>query len=86
MGLFIVEFIFIIPALAIFGIAAPNTWRTALWKDGGLNEFNSDPNQILYAYANHRPIPKTPMVWNQLYVKVAGRTLSGSEIPAVFCD
>ncbi len=64
--LFIVEFIFTIPTLALFGIAAPNTFRTHLWKDGGRNQFNSDPNQVLYAYANYRPIPKTPMVWSQL--------------------
>ncbi|KAI9882490.1 MAG: hypothetical protein M1823_005762 [Watsoniomyces obsoletus] len=63
--LFTVEFLFTIPVLALFGIAAPNTFRTHLWKDGGRNEFNSDPNQILYAYANYRPLPKTPMVWSQ---------------------
>ncbi len=67
--LLLIELVLSIPALALFGIAAPNTFRTALWKDGGLNGFNSDPVQILYAYANHRPLPQTPMVWHQLYVE-----------------
>ena len=66
LGLFIFEFAVTIPALALFGIAAPNTYRTSLWKDGGVNGFNSDPIQVLYAYANYQPIPKTPLVWSQL--------------------
>ncbi|KAI9783175.1 MAG: hypothetical protein M1816_001465 [Peltula sp. TS41687] len=65
LALLICEFAGVVAALALFGIAAPNTYRTALWKDGGLNGFNSDPKQIVYAFANHRPVPKTPMVWSQ---------------------
>jgi hypothetical protein len=57
-----------VPALALFGIASPNLYRTALWRIGSDNGFNSSPLQILYAYANYRPIPKTPFVWSQTYV------------------
>ncbi|KAI9807691.1 MAG: hypothetical protein M1825_005632 [Sarcosagium campestre] len=64
LGLFIFEFLGTVAALALFGIAAPDEWRSTLWKDGALNGFNSDPNQILYAYANYRPIPKIPIVWS----------------------
>ena len=65
-GLLITEAIFTVAALALFGIAAPNTYRTKLWEDGSLNGFNSNPNIVVFAYANHRPIPKVPMVWRQL--------------------
>lgn len=65
-GLLVAEFLGTVAALTLFGIAAPNTYRTALWKDGGKNGFNSDPVQILYAMANYRPLPTTPVVWSQL--------------------
>lgn len=65
MGLFIFEFLVTVPALALYGIAAPNTFRTALWEDGAKNGFNSDPKMAQYAVANYRPM-KTPMVWSQL--------------------
>ncbi|KAG9235424.1 hypothetical protein BJ875DRAFT_504034 [Amylocarpus encephaloides] len=65
MGLTLVELGGIIAALALFGIASPNLYRTKLWQIGADNGFNSNPKQILYAYANYRPIPKTPFVWSQ---------------------
>lgn len=52
-----------VAVLAMFGIAEPNLYRTKMWQVGYDNKFNSNPKQILYAYANHRPIPKTPFVW-----------------------
>jgi len=52
-----------VAVLAMFGIAEPNLYRTKMWQIGYDNKFNSSPKQILYAYANHRPIPKTPFVW-----------------------
>ncbi|KAI9843736.1 MAG: hypothetical protein M1838_002479 [Thelocarpon superellum] len=64
-ALFVVEFGGTVAMLAFFGIAAPNLYRTALWKDGALNGFNSDPDEILYAYANYQPIPTVPLVWSQ---------------------
>lgn len=70
LGLFTIEFLLTIAALALFGIADPNTYRTRLWQDGADNGFNSNPNEILYSYANHRPM-KVPLVWSQLYVPLA---------------
>lgn len=52
-----------VAGLALFGIAQPDLFRTKLWQVGADNGFNSSPSQILYAYANHQPIPKTPFVW-----------------------
>ena len=59
-----------VAVLAMFGIAEPNLYRTKMWQIGYDNKFNSSPKQILYAYANHRPIPKTPFVWTSTYVIV----------------
>jgi hypothetical protein len=54
-----------VAALALFGIAAPNLYRTSMWRIGNENGFNSSPLQVLYAYANYRPLPKIPFVWSQ---------------------
>ncbi|KAK4983321.1 hypothetical protein LTR66_006075 [Elasticomyces elasticus] len=63
-GLFVVEFAFTIAALALFGIAAPNTYRKLLWQDGADLGYSSNPNEILYSYANYRPM-SVPLVWSQ---------------------
>ncbi|KAI4716478.1 hypothetical protein E4T48_07356 [Aureobasidium sp. EXF-10727] len=62
--LFAAEFPFTVAALALFAIAQPNTYRTRLWTDGYNNGFNSSPTEILYSYANHRPI-SPPIIWSQ---------------------
>lgn len=73
-GLFVVEFLLVIAVLTLFGIADPNTYRTKLWQNGADHGFNSDPNIILYSYANYRPI-RTPTVWNQSYVSRFARRM-----------
>jgi hypothetical protein len=61
------EFPFTVASLALFGIADPDTYRTALWTEGSTFGWNSDPIEILYSFANYQPMqPPTP--WNQLYV------------------
>ena len=65
-GLMLAEFCGTVATLSLFGVASPNAYRTQMWKVGGEHGFNSHPRQILYAYANYRPIPETPMVWSQL--------------------
>ena len=64
-GLVGVEFPLTVALLALFGIAAPNTYRTKLWQDGADNGFNSSPLTGIYAHANYRPYT-TPKVWTQL--------------------
>lgn len=59
------ELLGLIPALVIFGIAQPNLYRTDMWRIGFENKLNSNPNMVLYAYANHRPQPDIPFVWSQ---------------------
>lgn len=66
-GLFILELLITVAALALFGIASPDLYRTKLWQEGSDHGWNSNPNQILYAYANYRPI-HYPLPWSQLYV------------------
>jgi hypothetical protein len=67
-ALMVIELAGTVPALALFGIATPNLYRTKLWRIGYENGFNSSPLQVLYAYANYRPLPKLPFVWSQTYV------------------
>ncbi|MCJ1462179.1 hypothetical protein MMC07_000779 [Pseudocyphellaria aurata] len=67
-GLFVVEFLITIPALALYGIASPDLYRTKLWKEGSVHGWNSNPNQILYAYANYRPI-HYPLPWSSFPTK-----------------
>lgn len=62
----LIEFPFTIATLALYGIADPDTYRTALWTQGAQFGWNSDPIEILYSYANYAPI-QPPAPWNQLY-------------------
>ena len=54
----------LVPLLVIFGLAQPDLYRTTFWQIGFDNKLNSDPNMILYAYANFRPLPTVPLVWS----------------------
>lgn len=63
-GLVATEFPLTVALLALFGIAAPNLYRTKLWADGAINGFNSSPTTGLYAAANYRPYT-APKVWGQ---------------------
>ncbi|EHA54324.1 hypothetical protein MGG_01229 [Pyricularia oryzae 70-15] len=65
-ALMLAELITMIPLLVLFGIAQPDTFRTLMWRIGYAEKLNSNPNIILYALANHEPIPKLPFVWSQL--------------------
>jgi hypothetical protein len=65
-GLMVAELLGTVACLVLFGVASPDAYRTAMWQIGADNGFNSSPDQILYAYANYRPIPRTPLVWSSL--------------------
>ncbi|KAL8804586.1 MAG: hypothetical protein Q9200_005775 [Gallowayella weberi] len=62
--LFAVELIIEIAALALYGIAQPDLYRTKLWQEGSDHGWNSNPNSIIYDYANYRPV-HTPLPWSQ---------------------
>ncbi|OLN84414.1 hypothetical protein CCHL11_05923 [Colletotrichum chlorophyti] len=59
------ELIGLVPLLVLFGIAQPDLYRTKLWEVGHAYGFNSNPDMILYAYANYEPLPKIPFVWTR---------------------
>ncbi|OAA54972.1 hypothetical protein SPI_08476 [Niveomyces insectorum RCEF 264] len=59
------EIICIVALLVLFAKAQPASFRTLLWQIGSDHGFNSSPNIILYAYANHVPLPDIPFVWSQ---------------------
>ncbi|KAL8770594.1 MAG: hypothetical protein Q9209_003662 [Squamulea sp. 1 TL-2023] len=62
--LFGIELLIEIAALALYGIAQPDLYRTRLWQEGSDHGWNSNPNSIIYAYANYRPV-HTPLPWSQ---------------------
>ena len=62
------ELAVLIALLVIFGISQPDMYRTDMWQIGFDNKLNSNPNMILYAYANHRPLPKIPLIWSLMCV------------------
>ncbi|PKS08209.1 hypothetical protein jhhlp_001056 [Lomentospora prolificans] len=61
----VLELLGLVPILVLFGIEQPDLYRTKFWQIGFDNKLNSNPNMILYAYANHRPLPTIPFVWSQ---------------------
>ncbi|SPJ83942.1 uncharacterized protein FTOL_10458 [Fusarium torulosum] len=63
------ELIGVVSALVIFGISQPDLYRTDMWQIGWQHDppLNSNPAMILYAYANHRPLPKVALVWTRTF-------------------
>ncbi|KAK0516075.1 hypothetical protein JMJ35_002109 [Cladonia borealis] len=64
LAMFIIEIPFCIAALALFGISQPDLYRTQFWQFGSDMGWNSNPNQLIYAYANYKPI-NAPLPWSQ---------------------
>lgn len=56
-----------VTALVIFAISQPNLWRTELWQIGWDHRLNSNPAIILYAYANHKPLPHIALIWTRTF-------------------
>lgn len=59
------ELIGLVPILVLFGISQPDLYRSDMWQIGWEHKLNSNPAMILYAYANHRPLPKIAFVWTR---------------------
>lgn len=76
-----VELVGLVPALVIFGISQPDLYRTDMWKIGFENQLNSNPNMILYAYANHRPLPSVPLIWSRTWVASRGQLGERRKMP-----
>lgn len=55
-----------VAVLALYGIASPDLYRTRFWQEGSDQGWNSNPNQLIYAFANYNPI-SAPLPWSQLY-------------------
>ncbi|KND91420.1 hypothetical protein TOPH_04004 [Tolypocladium ophioglossoides CBS 100239] len=58
------ELAVLVPVLVIFGISQPDLYRSDMWQIGFDNKLNSNPNMVLYAYANYRPLPTVPLIWS----------------------
>jgi len=64
LALFTLESALTIAALALFGIASPDLYRTKLWADGYALGYNSSPDEVLLAAANHKSF-SVPLCWSQ---------------------
>lgn len=62
--LMVAELAGLVPILVLFAMEQPDLYRTLFWQIGYDEGFNSNPNMIIYAYANHVPLPKIPLVWS----------------------
>ncbi|KAF5024711.1 hypothetical protein F66182_3225 [Fusarium sp. NRRL 66182] len=51
-------------AVVLFSLAYPKSFRSRLWENGGEEGWNSNPNQRIYFYANHREPPEVPLLWS----------------------
>ncbi|XP_014560979.1 hypothetical protein COCVIDRAFT_33999 [Bipolaris victoriae FI3] len=61
----LVDLILAITLISLFASAYPDRFRTALWRNGGSEGWNSDPQQRVYDYANYRESPPMPLIWDQ---------------------
>ncbi|OHE92276.1 hypothetical protein CORC01_12445 [Colletotrichum orchidophilum] len=59
------EAIVVFTALALFGMAHPNRFRSRLWRNGGEEGWCSNPRMRIYFYANHEEPPEIPLIWSQ---------------------
>ncbi|KAG6036936.1 hypothetical protein E4U41_005409 [Claviceps citrina] len=57
----------LVAVLTIFSLAQPDMYRSAMWEIGFRNKLNSNPNMVLYAYANYQPLPTIPLIWSQTF-------------------
>jgi hypothetical protein len=55
----------VVALLVLFALQQPDAFRTLAWSIGYDRGLNSSPRVLLYAYANHRPLPAIPLVWSQ---------------------
>lgn len=59
------ESVVVLGALALFGIAYPDHFRSRLWRDGGEEGWCSNPRLRIYFYANSEEPPEIPLIWSQ---------------------
>ncbi|KAF5494100.1 hypothetical protein CGCS363_v009807 [Colletotrichum siamense] len=59
------ESVVVLGALALFGIAYPDRFRSRLWRNGGEEGWCSNPRLRIYFYANYEEPPEIPLIWSQ---------------------
>ncbi|KAL3291637.1 hypothetical protein RB213_008670 [Colletotrichum asianum] len=59
------ESVVVLGALALFGIAYPDRFRSRLWRNGGEEGWCSNPRLRIYFYANYEEPPEMPRIWSQ---------------------
>ncbi|KAK2772615.1 hypothetical protein CKAH01_13911 [Colletotrichum kahawae] len=63
--LLLLESMVVLVALALFGIAYPDRFRSRLWRNGGEEGWCSNPRLRIYFYANYEEPPEIPLIWSQ---------------------
>ena len=66
--LFLFEGILTGTVLVFSATGYPDLTRMALWKEGGIKHFNSNPALRIYFYANHKEPPPIPYIWSRVQV------------------
>jgi len=61
----VVEAALVVVNLILLSYSYPDKLRTALWEEGGMRGFNSDPKLRIYFYANYLEPPVIPFIWSQ---------------------
>ena len=51
----------------LFVSAYPDRYRSLLWAIGGMEKWNTNPEQQIYFYANHKESPNIPWIWTQKF-------------------
>ncbi|KAH6633507.1 hypothetical protein C7974DRAFT_412493 [Boeremia exigua] len=59
------EFMLAISLIAVFASAYPDRYRSALWHEGGIKGWNSDPSYRTYLWANYKDMPPMPLIWDE---------------------
>jgi hypothetical protein len=52
----------------LFASAYSDRYRSLLWLTGGAEGWNSNPEDRIYFYANHKEPPEIPWIWAQRFV------------------
>ncbi|KAH0430237.1 hypothetical protein CcaCcLH18_07910 [Colletotrichum camelliae] len=65
LALLLLESMVVLVALALFGIAYPDRFRSRLWRNGGEEGWCSNPRLRIYFYANYEEPPEIPLIWSQ---------------------
>lgn len=63
----LIEMLLIVVSISLLAYGYPDATRGALWEEGGIQGFNSNPQLRVYFYANYLDPPEIPFIWSRRY-------------------